>query len=210
MGILRAVSLGLATILVPCGVTISMEVVAVSTGSALGGAAVLGGFAVGTVPAFAALGLLLRRAASRRPGALTMLAGVAALAAGIFTVTSGLRLGGWLPEPGPVAASAAFARQGPDGVQHLTIWATAEGFRPGLVRAVADRPAEIVFRSQDNHGCTRTLFIDGRDLVLPVTGERTVRLAPREPGRLRYACGMGMYVGFISFENIPASQRTLK
>ncbi|WP_433499939.1 sulfite exporter TauE/SafE family protein [Sphaerimonospora sp. CA-214678] len=209
-GILRATALGLATILVPCGVTISMEVVAVSTGSALGGAAVLGGFAIGTVPAFAALGLLLRRVAGRRPGALTMLAGVAALAAGIFTVGSGLRLGGWLPDLGPAAASATFARQGPDGVQRLTIWATAGGFRPGVVRAVAGRATEIVFRSHDNRGCTRALSIDGRDLVLPVTGEQSVRLAPREPGRLRYACGMGMYVGFISFEKIPASQRTLK
>lgn len=209
-GVLRAIALGLATILVPCGVTISMEIVAVSTGSALGGAAVLGGFAVGTVPAFAALGLLLRRVAGRRPGPLTMLAGVAALAAGIFTVGSGLRLGGWLPDLGPAAASAAFARQGPGGVQHLTIWATADGFRPGVVRAVADRPTEIVFRSHDNHGCTRTLSIDGRDLVLPVTGRQSVRLEPREPGRLRYACGMGMYVGFIAFEKIPAGQRTLK
>ncbi|GIH68879.1 hypothetical protein Mth01_11320 [Sphaerimonospora thailandensis] len=214
-GVPRAVLLGLATILVPCGVTISMEIVAVSTGSALGGAAVLAGFAVGTAPVLAALGLLLRGVTGRRSGTLTTLAAVAALVVGVFTIGSGLRLGGWLPDLGSAAgssasASATLARQGPEGVQHLTIWATGEGFRPGVARAAAGHPIEIVFRSHDNRGCTRTLSIDGRDVVLPVTGRQTVRLPPREAGRLRYACGMGMYVGFITFESIPAGQRTLQ
>lgn len=207
-GILRAAVLGLATILVPCGVTISMQIVAVSTGTALGGAAALAGFAVGTAPAFAALGLLVRRIDATRSaarGGLTVLSGIAALAAGIFTIGSGLRLGGWLPDLGPAgapAASAAHARQGPDGIQRLTIWATDDGFRPGIAGAAAARPLEIVFRTRDNRSCTRTLSIDGRDVVLPVTGEVPVRLPPREPGRLRYACGMGMYVGFITFETV--------
>ncbi|MGI5160737.1 urease accessory protein UreH domain-containing protein [Microbispora sp. CA-102843] len=203
--LLRAAGLGMATIFVPCGVTIGMEVVAVSAGSALGGAAALAGLALGTAPAFAALGLLLRTLASTR---LAALAGIAALAAGLFTVASGLRLGGWLPDfslPqfGSPAAAAGRALTGTDGVQRLTIWATAEGFRPGIAVAAADRPVEIVFRTKDNRGCTRTLAIDDSDVVLPVTGERVVRLAAHPEGRLRYACGMGMYVGFVRFERVP-------
>ncbi|RGA03999.1 hypothetical protein DI270_016290, partial [Microbispora triticiradicis] len=62
----RAAGLGLATILMPCGVTVSLEVVAVSAGSAPGGAAVLAGLALGTAPALAALGLLLRGLATTR------------------------------------------------------------------------------------------------------------------------------------------------
>ncbi|WP_432930543.1 sulfite exporter TauE/SafE family protein [Microbispora sp. CA-135349] len=201
----RAAALGMATIFVPCGVTVGMEVVAVSAGSALGGAAALAGLALGTAPALAALGLLVRRLASTRWAAL---AGVAAMAAGLFTAGSGLRLGGWLPDFPPVqfgspAAAAGRALTGTDGVQRLTIWATAEGFRPGVAVASAGRPVEIAFRTKDNRGCTRTLAIDDRDLVLPVTGERVVRLAARPEGRLRYACGMGMYVGFIRFERVP-------
>ncbi|MEU6431300.1 sulfite exporter TauE/SafE family protein [Microbispora sp. NPDC046973] len=200
--LVRAAALGMATIFVPCGVTIGMEVVAVSAGSALGGAAALAGLALGTAPAFAALGLLLRTLASTR---LAALAGIAALAAGLFTVGSGLRLGGWLPDfslPqfGSPAAAAGRALTGTDGVQRLTIWATAEGFRPGIAVAAAGRPVEIAFRTKDNRGCTRTLAIDDHDVVLPVTGERVVRLAAHPEGRLRYACGMGMYVGFVRFE----------
>jgi hypothetical protein len=176
-------------------VTVSLEVVAVSTGSALGGAAVLAGLAIGTVPAFAALGLLLRGLASTRLAALT---GVVAVAVAVLTVASGLRLGGWLPELGSPAV-AGQAVSAADGTQKITIWATGEGFRPGLAAAAAGRPIEIVFRTQDNRGCTRSVAIGDRDVVLPVTGEQVVRLPPQTPGRLRYACGMGMYVGFIDF-----------
>ncbi|WP_169952159.1 sulfite exporter TauE/SafE family protein [Microbispora sp. H11081] len=203
--VVRAAGLGMATILVPCGVTVGMEVVAVSTGSAAGGAAALAGLATGTTPALAALGLLVRRLASTR---LAALAGVAALAAGLFTIGSGLRLGGWLPDLsqarfGSPAAAAGRALTGADGVQRLTVWATGRGFRPGVAVAAAGRPVEIVFRTRDNGGCTRTVAIDDHDVVLPVNGERVVRLAARPEGRLRYACGMGMYVGFVRFERVP-------
>ncbi|MBX6383306.1 MAG: sulfite exporter TauE/SafE family protein [Microbispora sp.] len=201
----RAATAGMATIFVPCGVTLSMEVVAVSSGSALGGAATLVGLALGTAPALAALGLLVRALASTR---LAALAGVAALAAGLFTAGSGLRLGGWLPDlapppPGSRTAATGRALTGADGVQRLTIWATAEGFRPGIAVAAAGRPLDIAFRTKDNRGCTRALAIGEHDVVLPVTGERVVRLPAHPEGRLRYACGMGMYVGFVRFERVP-------
>ncbi|RGA00672.1 sulfite exporter TauE/SafE family protein, partial [Microbispora triticiradicis] len=155
------------------------------------------GLALGTAPALAALGLLLRGLATTR---LAALGGVAALAAGLFTAGSGLRLGDWLPEIGSPAAAAARASIGADGVQRLTVWATDRGFRPGVAVATAGRPVEIVFRTSGDRGCTRAVAVDGRDVVLPVTGARTVRLPARPEGRLRYACGMGMYVGFIEFE----------
>ena len=46
----RAAAVGAATILIPCGVTLSSEVIAVSSGSWLGGAAVMAGFVAGTAP----------------------------------------------------------------------------------------------------------------------------------------------------------------
>lgn len=186
----RAVMLGAATILLPCGVTLSTEVVAVSSGSALGGAAVMAGFAAGTAPAFALLGLALRRVATTR---LAALAGIVALATGLWTIASGVSLGGWLPGSGGSPAAAATVRA--DGTQRIDVWATDRGYRPGVVTARAGVPAEIVFHLMGAPGCTRMLTIDGRDVALPAT----VRLDPRPPGSLRYVCSMGMYVGFITF-----------
>jgi hypothetical protein len=200
----RAALVGAATILIPCGVTLSTEVVAVSSGSWLGGAAVMAGFVTGTAPAFALLGLLVRRVAGTR---LAVLAGAAALVAGSVTVFAGLSLGGWLPDLGgtatATAASAPLIRA--DGTQVVTVWSTEGGYRPGVAAIEAGRPAEIVFRTEGNHGCTRTLTIQGHDITLPVTGQETVRLAPQRPGRLRYVCGMGMYIGFININQPPSS-----
>ncbi|GAA0841780.1 sulfite exporter TauE/SafE family protein [Streptosporangium amethystogenes subsp. fukuiense] len=213
----RAVALGAATVLLPCGVTLSVEMVAVSSGSALGGAAVMAGFVAGTAPAFALLGLILRRAATTR---LAALAGVVALAAGLWTVSSGLRLGGWLPGSGGPALAAGLPAPGTDGpaeaaggrtgrtaadpagaatssggVRRIEIWATRDGYRPGVVTARAGVPTELVFHLGGDPGCTRTLTIDGRDVALPAT----VRLGARDAGSLRYSCSMGMYVGFVNF-----------
>ncbi|HUR04067.1 MAG TPA: sulfite exporter TauE/SafE family protein [Nonomuraea sp.] len=181
--------LGAATILIPCGVTLGMEMVAVSSGSPLGGAAVMTGFVLGTAPAFALLGWVLRRVSRTR---LAGLAGVAALVAGLWTVGSGVSLGGWLAAPGSATArSTAAAGQ---GARTVTVWATRDGYRPGMVSARAGVPVEIVFKLADQ-GCTRTVTIAGRDFVLPTT----VRLPPQRPGSLRYICGMGMYSGYINF-----------
>ncbi|MDH2427942.1 sulfite exporter TauE/SafE family protein [Sphaerisporangium sp. TRM90804] len=178
--------LGAATVLVPCGVTLSTEIVAVSSGSALGGAAVMAGFVTGTTPAFALLGLLVHRAATTR---FRTAAAALALVAGALTVVAGVRLGGWLPEDGGSARA--------DGTQVVTVWVTDQGYRPGVVAVEAGRPADIVFRTSGNQGCTRSLTIQGMDVALPASGTRIVRLPAQKPGKVRYVCGMGMYVGFV-------------
>ncbi|MFF5112868.1 sulfite exporter TauE/SafE family protein [Streptosporangium sp. NPDC000509] len=192
-GIVRSVGLGAATILMPCGMTISTEIVAVSTGSVLGGAAVMAGFVVGTAPAIALLGVFVRVLTTAR---LVRLAAVVALVAGLWTVTSGLRLGGWTPGIATQAAveepSTGLRR---DGTQVIEIWATERGYRPGVVRARAGVPTELVFRTVGTPGCTGLLTIGGRDVRLPTV----VRLPAQERGRLRYVCSMGMYLGFIDF-----------
>ena len=209
-GAWRGPLLGAATILIPCGVTLGMEMVAVSSGSALGGAAVMAGFVVGTAPAFALLGWVLGRVSRTR---LARVAGMVAVVAGLWTIASGLSLGGWLPVPGsPVAAISASVNPPstrPTGVvnpavaaagmespslQRVTVWATRGGYRPGIVGARAGVAVDVEFKVVDQ-GCTSTVTIVGRDVALPAT----VRLPPQPPGMLRYVCGMGMYTGFIDF-----------
>ncbi|WP_346110512.1 sulfite exporter TauE/SafE family protein [Nonomuraea maheshkhaliensis] len=185
----KAPLLGAATVLVPCGVTLSVEMLAVSSGSPLAGAAAMAGFVAGTAPAFALLGYVLRRVSRTR---LARLAGVAALAAGLWTAGSGISLGGW-------AATAAvptpsMTTGGPGVVRSVTVWATREGYRPAMVEARAGEPVDVVFKLLDR-GCTGTVVIGGRDVAVPAT----VRLPPQPPGLLRYVCGMGMYAGFINF-----------
>ncbi|MDA0633993.1 sulfite exporter TauE/SafE family protein [Nonomuraea sp. MCN248] len=175
--------LGAATILVPCGVTIGMELIAISSGSPLSGAAVMAGFVLGTAPALGLLGWLLRRVTRTR---LVQAAAVLAAATGLWTIGAGINLGGWLPATATTTAG--------DRSPVVTIWALRDGYRPAAVRAPAGVPVEVVFKRVDR-GCTDTVVFAGRDLALPAT----VRLPPQPPGTLRYACGMGMFTGFITF-----------
>ncbi|MFG1703678.1 sulfite exporter TauE/SafE family protein [Nonomuraea sp. M3C6] len=179
----KAPLLGAATILVPCGVTLGVEMIAVSSGSPVTGAAAMAGFVVGSAPAFALLGYVLRRVSRTR---LARFAGVVAIGAGLWTIGAGVSLGGWSPAAAPPVS-------GP-GAQTVTVWATRDGYRPAMVTARAGVPVEVVFKLMDR-GCTGTVAIGGRDVALPAT----VRLPPQRPGSLRYVCGMGMYTGFINF-----------
>jgi len=83
---------GLASVALPCGITLSMEVLAVASGSALSGAAIMGVFVLGTAPLFAILGYLARRSATALRGRLAVLAGAAVLVTGFFSVNTGLVL----------------------------------------------------------------------------------------------------------------------
>lgn len=186
----KAPLLGAATILVPCGVTLGMEMIAISGGSPMEGAAVMAGFVLGTAPAFALLGYVLRRVSRTR---LARLAGVVAVVAGLWTVGAGLNLGGWIGGTPPAASTPPPAAPAA-GEQTVTVWATREGYRPAVVAARAGAPVEVVFKLVDR-GCTGTVTIGGRDVALPAT----VRLPPQPKGPLRYVCGMGMYTGFIDF-----------
>lgn len=119
--------LGFLTVLIPCGVTLSMELVAITSGTPMAGAAVMGGFVIGTGPLFAVIGVVLRSAARWWQGRLGIATGVLVLGVAVWTLTSGIRLGGWWPEGPPPAAGAAAAapadtlRTDPDGRQVITI-----------------------------------------------------------------------------------------
>jgi sulfite exporter TauE/SafE len=87
-------ALGFLTILVPCGITLSVEFLIISTGSALRGAAAMGLFVIGTSPLFAVVGYAMRRATTVLRGHLTKLAAVAVAVAGLLSINSGMVLRG--------------------------------------------------------------------------------------------------------------------
>lgn len=86
--------LGFLTVLVPCGITLSIEFLVISTGSPFTGAAAMGLFVLGTSPLFAVVGYAMRRATTVLRGHLTRLAAIAVAVAGLLSINSGLALRG--------------------------------------------------------------------------------------------------------------------
>ena len=211
--------LGFLTVAIPCGVTLSVELLAVASGSPLTGAAIMATFVLGTSPLFAVLGYAARRSASALRGQLAKLAAVAVLVVGLISINTGLVLAGssvtlttaasWMTGQsgagraggGAIDATGPYANLGPDGKQVIVVEARSTSYTPNRIMAKAGVPTQLTLRTNGTRGCTRSFVIpsEGVEEVLPETGDTVIDLGVREPGELTYTCGMGMYRGSISF-----------
>jgi sulfite exporter TauE/SafE len=208
-GALAPALLGLATVLIPCGVTLSMEFVALASGSPLSGAAVMAAFVFGTTPLFAVLGYAARRSTTALRGRLALLAGVAVLVAGLLSINSGLTLRGssftlssvWRSLQGADQATAAAAPSVTDGngTQRITITVRPRSYSPSHLSAQPGVPTELVLRSDRATGCTSAFVFPslGIERMLPVDGDTVIPVGALRPGRHRFTCAMGMYGGTI-------------
>ncbi|MBV7700694.1 sulfite exporter TauE/SafE family protein [Streptomyces sp. TRM70350] len=219
--------IGFATVLVPCGVTLSMELVAITSGSAVAGAAVMAGFVLGTAPVFAALGYLFRRGSQALSGRLAALTGVVVLTVAVWTMASALQAGGWVPFNTPdkqqPAASGPFIVEGDEGSgsggggetagadvpvrmdatgkQIVTLTVT-DFYVPTQFTAKAGVPTTLVLHGKDSGGCARAFTIPelGVQEIVKRNGDTKVDLGTRKPGTLRFSCAMGMQTGAITFQ----------
>ncbi|MGA4850935.1 sulfite exporter TauE/SafE family protein [Streptomyces sp. G5(2025)] len=220
--------IGCATVLVPCGVTLSMELLAITSGSPVAGAAVMFGFVVGTAPLSAALGYVFQGASRALSGRLAALTGVVVLAVAGWTVASGLQAGAWISfdfpdgatttEPftgevgdqsGPgtgsgsgegAAGTDAPVRVDASGRQILTLTVT-DFYETTHFAAEADVPTTLVLRGKDSGGCARAFTIPelGVQEIVKENGDTKIDLGTRKAGSLRFSCAMGMRTGTIDF-----------
>lgn len=223
--------LGCTTVLIPCGVTLSVMALAVASGSALAGAATMAVFVAGTSPLFAALGLLTT-AATRARGAwqrrLAVATGVLLVGFGAYTFNGGLELTGSPLSASRIADAAGLgppavpiadpARQGAqagtdagpisitDGRQTVVITARTGAYTPANVQIQAGLPTTFVVRSSRAQGCVRSFVIPAlkRQWTLPFNGDTRIELGTVKPGTLHYSCGMGMYTGKLTITERPA------
>ncbi|WP_043737277.1 MULTISPECIES: urease accessory protein UreH domain-containing protein [Nocardia] len=200
--------LGLATILIPCGVTLSVAALALASGSPWQGAAIMAVFVLGTGPLFAVLGYAARLTATAWRGKLSLATGLVVLAMGLYTLNGGLELAGSPLAANRITASLSPAGPAPDaaaasianGTQTVTITARTGSYTPHTIEAAAGIPTTLVIKSDNASGCVRYLVIPDRDIekILPASGETRIDLGVLQPGRLDYTCGMGMYSGTIT------------
>ncbi len=206
--------LGFATILIPCGVTLSVEALALTSGSPWAGAAIMAVFVAGTSPLFAALGYAARKAATAWQGRLAVATGLIVLAMGAYTFNGGLTL---IDSPlaatnlaqtlgltaGPASAETVTTS---NGRQVAVMTARTGSYSPANILLVAGVPTTLRVHSDNVDGCVRSLIVRGQQYILPVNGDTDIDLGVLQPGELRYRCGMGMYTGRLT--TVPATQAT--
>ena len=198
--------LGFATILIPCGVTLSVMALALTSGSWLSGAATMAVFVIGTSPLFTLIGYAAHRAVTTWKGRLATATGIVLLVMGLYTLNGGLTIlnspiaaknlattFGVKPPPADGSTVATTA----DGVQTAVITVAPGSYSPGNVLLKAGVPTKLVFRSENAAGCERALVIPSLNVekVLPADGDTVIDAGTLEEGNIEYSCEMGMYCG---------------
>ena len=195
--------LGALTIFLPCGFTQAMQLLAINSGSAPMGAAIMFSFILGTTPVFFLLGYTATKLGEGLQRGFMRFAGALVVLIALYTLNGAMNLLQWpvsytaikdsLTADGPSVAAVP----GADRVQEVVIRAGAHGYSPARVSIQAGKKARLVFVTEPDAGCARALVFQGKEYLLPATGRSVLRLGPQEPGTIRYVCTMGMYRGTV-------------
>ena len=200
--------LGFLTILIPCGVTQAMILLAIATGSPLFGGLTLGAFILGTTPVFFGLGLASNQILQRK--SLKFVAASAILILALISINTGQVLRGsihtfqnyWVALTGeiePSEISAQVAGLNSKGVQEVEIVVSGNGYHSSAQVLKAGVPVALSLITQNTKGCSRAFTIPEYNItkILPETGTQSVEFTPTRRGRLSYTCSMGMYTGYF-------------
>jgi sulfite exporter TauE/SafE len=201
--------LGALTVLIPCGVTQGMMAIAVGTGNALQGAALMFAFILGTSPVFFAVSYLTMQLGARLEKWFMRFVAVVLLVLGLVSVNSGLTLVGSplsltnimesAKASQPVAASSSLPQS--DGVT-LYLSASNSGYSPRVLNAKANTDITLNIITNGNYSCSRDFVITslGIEKLLPQTGTVSISIPAQPAGtKMRFSCSMGMYTGVIVF-----------
>lgn len=198
------VFLGALTILIPCGVTQAMMLLAVSAGNPVTSAGILFAFILGTIPVFFVIGMAANELFKRK--ALAVLAALVVAIMGIYSINSGQVLRGsihtiqnyWSVLTGRNLVTSQ-ARVD-DGFQNVTITVTSHGYTSSVNTLKIGVPVRLTLITNGVTSCARAFTIPDYNLskVLPSTGTEVVEFTPTKTGLMTYTCSMGMYSGFFN------------
>lgn len=202
--------LGFLTVLIPCGVTQAMMVAAISSGSAITGAMILGVFVIGTAPVFGLIGMATAKLSEQFQHTFLKIAAVALVLLalsnfnGILVVLNAPIT--WQKIMHPITylfSEERFAhRVVPvrDGVpQKVTIRVTSHGYTPQRFSVYAGVPVELTVQSDGVYSCASAFRFPafGIKLELTPTDQQVVTFTPTEKGIFQFSCSMGMYGGIM-------------
>lgn len=205
--------LGAMTIFIPCGTTQAMMALAISSGSALSGLAVLFAFVLGTTPVFFILGYFVTKMGDSLQKKFYKVAAVAIIFLSLYSLNGALALAGapnftsiWndlnkpnyfveqLPE-GPAGPSAPI-----EANNNPTLSIGAYGYSPSTLYVKAGQPINIKVTNTDGYGCQQAFVIPSlgyQKIIRPGATETIQFTAPKTPGQISFMCSMGMYRGTI-------------
>lgn len=205
--------LGAMTVFIPCGTTLAMEALAISSGSAFYGMLIMFFFILGTAPLFFGLGTLTSVLGDKFRGRFLRLAAILVIYLGIASVNGALVASGSsfslqnLYANSPIEISLGGSVQETpggealveNGVQNATIEINSKGYSPTYLKVKQGVPVNLTLVSKDAYNCAAAFRIPSLKIgknVQPNTTE-VLNFTPMEKGKIAFTCSMGMYTGTI-------------
>jgi sulfite exporter TauE/SafE len=199
--------LGALTVLIPCGITQGMMVLAVASSNPLTASGIMFGFTLGTSPVFLVLGMASAKLLDKK--AFVYISSFVIMILGLFSINSGQILRGSVhtfQNYVKVLGLSSFASAeeplktasiGPDGKQDVTINVTSTGYNASSNVIRAGVPVRLTLITNNTQGCSRSFRIPAMNIskVLPASGSESLEFTPSKTGLLTYTCSMGMYSG---------------
>ena len=195
--------LGFLTVLIPCGITQAMMLLAIAGGNAVLGASIMFFFVLGTSPVFFLIGLAATELLKNRM--FSIIAAIFIVVMGILAINSGQILRGSVHTIqnyyevllGESKNSQMGVAKIVNGKQEVAIYVTSGGYQSDVNTLRVGIPVKLTLISQNARSCARAFAIPEFNLfkVLSQNGTETMEFTPTKLGRLTYTCSMGMYTG---------------
>ena len=195
-----AIALGSISFFLPCGFTQVMQLYAMSTGSFVTGAVVMGVFAIGTAPGLLGVGSLTSFIKGKSAGRFFKVAGVAVMVMALLNINSGYTLTGWqmLSFTSPKDAETSSL----DSQTIKTTYTLAKDIIPSKFTLKSSQDYKLVVDSQDDgQGCMSTIMIPGlfdTPLLLEKGKQQVLTFRTKAPGTYKITCAMGINRGTIT------------
>lgn len=193
--------LGAMTFFLPCGFTQAMQLYAISSGSFWTGALTMGVFAVGTAPGLLGIGGLTSIVKGAFARLFFKFAGLVVIFLALFNLSNGYNLAGlnlWiLSVDNEVEAvvedpNVIFA----NGVQIVNMAQSSHGYSPNSFTIKKDIPVKWVVTSKDINTCASSIVSSKLGVRGGLQlGENIIEFTPKEVGKFKFSCLMGMYTG---------------
>ncbi|MDO5297868.1 MAG: sulfite exporter TauE/SafE family protein [Clostridia bacterium] len=188
-----SLALGLANGFMPCGPLQSMQLYALSTGSAVSGALSMFAFSIGTVPLMLLIGLLAGRMRKSTASVMRTASALIVFIMGFNMLAQGLALTGISIAPTAASAQPDDIAQVSGGVQ--TVHSELDyGCYPAITVQVGIPVEWTLTVSQEKlNGCNNEIVIPAYNLrVKLAVGDNLISFTPESTGTIVYSCWMGM------------------
>lgn len=202
--------LGAMTVFIPCGTTVAIEALAISSASPVLGASILAAFILGTIPLFLGIGFItsflgeaFKSKFFKLAAALVIYLGVTSIDGSLVALGSPVSLQ-TLTQYSPITISSGeedsnLSANSGSITQNPEILITSNGYSPNYIRVKKGEPVNLKLINKDAYSCAAAFRIPSLGLGKNVRPNQPelITFTPEKSGKIPFSCSMGMYRGVI-------------